>query len=135
MPGGGTTDYAVHIFYAALQSGHYDCFLQADTRLDMMYMPDAVNAAVRLMEANNGELKHRNAYNITAMSFSPQQLAEEIKKHIPGFTMSYQIDPTRQAIAESWPRHMDDSAARKDWRWEARFSLSAMVEDMLKNLS
>lgn len=135
LPGGGTTDYAVHIFYAALKDKHYECFLRADTRLDMMYMPDAVSAAVNLMEANADRLTHRNAYNITAMSVSPQQLAEEIKKHIPGFTMTYKVDPIRQAIAQSWPRHMDDSAAREEWSWEARFGLSAMVKDMLDKLS
>lgn len=133
-PGGGTTDYAVDIFYAAIQSQHYDCFLRADTQLDMMYMPDAINAAINLMTADSRQLKHRNAFNITAMSFTPQQLAEEIQKHIPEFTIAYHVDPLRQAIADSWPRHMNDSAAKIEWGWQAQFDLPAMVEDMLKNM-
>ncbi len=135
LPGGGTTDYAVHIFYAALKDKHYDCFLKSDTRIDMMYMPDAIKAAVQLMEADSDQLKHRNGYNITAMSFAPQDIAEEIKKHIPDFTMNYKIDPVRQAIAESWPRHMDDSAARKEWGWRQDYNLKTMVGDMLIKLS
>jgi nucleoside-diphosphate-sugar epimerase len=98
LPGGGTTDYAVHIFHAALKEHQYECFLKPDTRLDMMYMPDAVNAAVQLMEADSRRLTHRNAYNVTAMSVAPRELAEEIKKFIPDFTISYTIDPVRQAI-------------------------------------
>lgn len=135
LPGGGTTDYAVHIFYAALKDKHYDCFLKPDTRLDMMYMPDAINAAIKLMEVDGKQLIHRNGYNITAMSFTPQDIAEEIKKHIPDFMINYDIDPVRQAIAESWPRHMDDSAARKEWAWEPEYGLSSMVKDMLEKLS
>lgn len=135
LPGGGTTDYAVDIFYAAIKSGHYDCFLQADTQLDMMYMPDAIDAAIKLMAADSRQLKHRNAFNVTAMSFTPQQLAAEIQKHIPGFTIAYQVDPLRQAIADSWPRHLDDSAAKTEWGWRARFDLPAMVKDMLEQLT
>jgi nucleoside-diphosphate-sugar epimerase len=135
LPGGGTTDYAVHIFYAALKDKYYDCFLKPETRLDMMYMPDAINAAIKLMEVDSKQLIHRNAYNITAMSFTPEDLAIEIKKHIPEFTMNYDIDPVRQAIADSWPRHMDDSAARKEWNWEPEYDLSSMVKDMLEQLS
>ena len=134
-PGGGTTDYAVDIFYAAIKSQHYECFLQADTQLDMMYMPDAIDAAITLMTADSMQLKHRNAFNVTAMSFSPQQLAAEIQKHIPEFTISYSIDPLRQAIADSWPRHMNDSAARIEWGWQARFDLQAMVKDMLEKIA
>ena len=134
-PGGGTTDYAVHIFYAAIKHQHYDCFLKEDTRLDMMYMPDAINAAINLMEYDSNTLIHRNGYNITAMSFTPAEIAEEIKKHIPDFTIAYQIDPVRQEIAESWPRHMDDSAARNEWNWQPEYDLSAMVKDMLDNLA
>lgn len=133
-PGGGTTDYAVDIFYAAIKSRHYDCFLQADTQLDMMYMPDAIDAALTLMTADSQQLKHRNAFNVTAMSFTPQQLAAEIQKHIPEFTIAYNIDPLRQAIADSWPRHMNDSAARAEWGWQARFDLPAMVKDMLEHV-
>ena len=135
LPGGGTTDYAVHIFHAALTARHYECFLKPDTRLDMMYMPDAINAAVQLMEADSRRLTHRNAYNVTAMSVAPRDLAEEIKKFIPDFTISYAIDPVRQAIADSWPRHMDDRAARNEWGWQPAFDLTATVKDMLDTLS
>jgi len=133
-PGGGTTDYAVDIFYAAIKSQHYDCFLRPDTQLDMMYMPDAIDAAINLMTADSQRLKHRNAFNVTAMSFTPQQLAAEIQKHIPEFTIAYCVDPLRQAIADSWPRHMNDSAARAEWGWQAKFDLPAMVKDMLENV-
>lgn len=133
-PGGGTTDYAVDIFYAAIKSQHYDCFLRADTQLDMMYMPDAIDAAITLMTADSTHLKHRNAFNVTAMSFTPQQLTAEIQKHIPGFTIAYHVDPLRQAIADSWPKHMNDSAAKAEWGWRPRFGLPAMVKDMLENL-
>ncbi|WP_028584996.1 NAD-dependent epimerase/dehydratase family protein [Desulfogranum mediterraneum] len=135
LPGGGTTDYAVHIFYHALKDNHYTCFLRSDTQLDMMYMPDAIQAAIQLMESDREGLIHRNGYNITAMSFAPAQLAEEIKKHIPDFTISYTVDPVRQAIADSWPRHMDDRSARKEWQWAPQYTLAAMVEDMLDKLS
>ena len=133
-PGGGTTDYAVDIFYAAIKSRHYECFLRADTQLDMMYMPDAIDAAINLMTADSKQLRHRNAFNVTAMSFTPQQLAAEIQKHIPEFTIAYNVDPLRQAIADSWPRHMNDSAARAEWGWQAQFDLQAMVKDMLENV-
>lgn len=135
MPGGGTTDYAVDIFYAALKDQHYQCFLSADTRLDMMYMPDAINAAVQLMEADVEKLIHRNAFNVTAMSFTPQQLADAITRHIPNFSISYQVDPVRQGIADSWPRHMDDSAATQEWGWQPRYDLSMMVSDMLEKIA
>lgn len=135
LPGGGTTDYAVDIFYAAIKDRHYDCFLRADTQLDMMYMPDAVEAAINLMNTDSRQLKHRNAFNVTAMSFTPQQLAVEIQKHIPEFTISYSVDPLRQAIADSWPRHMNDSAASAEWGWQAEYNLSAMVEDMLMKIA
>ena len=134
-PGGGTTDYAVEIFYAAVRHQTYQCFLKPDTRLDMMYMPDALNAMLQLMEADGEHLRHHNAFNITSMSFTPEQLAAEIKKHIPEFTVRYKIDPLRQAIADSWPRHMDDSAAREEWGWHTEFHLPAMVNDMLKHVA
>jgi len=134
-PGGGTTDYAVDIFYAAIKSQHYECFLQADTQLDMMYMPDAIDAALTLMTADGSRLKHRNAFNVTAMSFTPRQLSEEIQKHLPGFTIAYRADPLRQAIADSWPRHMNDSAARIEWGWRAQFDLQGMVKDMLEKIA
>ncbi len=133
--GGGTTDYAVEIFYAALQKQSYQCFLKPDTQLDMMYMPDAVNAAITLMQADARQLTHHNAFNVTAMSITPAQLAAEIQCHIPEFTISYQIDSLRQAIADSWPRHMDDHCAVEEWGWQAEYDLSAMVEDMLEKLA
>jgi nucleoside-diphosphate-sugar epimerase len=135
MPGGGTTDYAVDIFYAAIKTQYYDCFLRADTQLDMMYMPDAINAAINLMTVDSKQLRHRNAFNITSMSFTPQQLAVEIQKHIPEFTISYCVDPVLQALADSWPKHMNDSAARAEWGWQAEYNLSAMVEDMLEKIA
>lgn len=135
LPHGGTTDYAVHIFYAALKEKQYACFLRAGTRLDMMYMPDAIKAAIDLMEAESARLVHRNGYNITAMSFAPEDIAAAIARRIPDFVMRYEIDPVRQAIAESWPRHMDDSAARHEWGWRPDYDLEAMVDDMLDQLS
>ena len=133
-PGGGTTDYAVDIFYAALRHGRYDCFLEPDSRMDMMYMPDALNAAIGLMEADPERLIHRNAFNVTAMSFTPQELAAEIRKHLPEFTMDYRIDPVRQAIADSWPDSLDDSAAREEWGWDPTYDLAEMTRDMLEKL-
>jgi nucleoside-diphosphate-sugar epimerase len=135
LPTGGTTDYAVHIFYAAIKDKRYNCFLKQGTRLDMMYMPDAIKAAIDLMEADDSHLVHRNGYNITAMSFAPEDLANAIKERIPDFVMDYEIDPVRQAIAESWPRHMDDSVARREWGWQPEYDLDTMVDDMLDNLS
>jgi nucleoside-diphosphate-sugar epimerase len=135
MPGGGSTDYAVEIFYAALTTRHYDCFLSADTQLDMMYMPDAIDAALKLMNTDADKLRHRNAFNVTAMSFTPAELASEIRKLIPGFTIGFQVDPVRQAIASSWPRHMNDSAARTEWDWRPRYDLAAMVRDMLEKIA
>lgn len=134
LPGGGTTDYAVEIFYQALKYKKYTCFLDKNTSLDMMYMPDALKAAVNLMEADSSKLKHRNAYNITAESFTPEELAQEIKKYIPDFEMKYNIDPMRQAIANSWPNQLDDSAAREDWGWSPDYNLKAMTKDMLEKL-
>jgi nucleoside-diphosphate-sugar epimerase len=110
-------------------------FLRADTQLDMMYMPDAINAAITLMQADKKQLNHHNAFNVTAMSITPEQLAKEIKKHIPAFSISYRIDPVRQAIADSWPKHMDDSWATKEWGWQAEYTLPTMVEDMLEKLT
>lgn len=130
-PGGGTTDYAVEIFYQALRYKHYTCFLRADTRLDMMYMPDAIRAMIDIMEADAGRLRHRNAYNVTAMSITPEELAAEIRKHIPEFAIDYQVDPVRQSIAESWPRSIDDSAAREDWDFSPQFDLAGMTADMI----
>jgi len=134
-PGGGTTDYAVDIFYAALQEQQYECFLRPDSYLDMMYMPDAIQAAIQLMEANPDRLQHRNAFNITAMSICPADLATEIQKYIPPFKIHYQVDPERQAIADSWPDTIDDSAARQEWDWKPEFQLQSMTRDMLKQLA
>jgi len=134
LPGGGTTDYAVDIFYKAIQEKEYTCFLKQGTSLDMMYMPDALQAAVSIMEADATGFKHRNAFNVTAMHFKPEDIAAEIKKHIPEFKMEYDVDPVRQGIAESWPNWMDDSAAREEWGWSPKFDLAAMTVDMLENL-
>uniref|UniRef100_A0A7C4UG46 L-threonine 3-dehydrogenase n=1 Tax=candidate division WOR-3 bacterium TaxID=2052148 RepID=A0A7C4UG46_UNCW3 len=133
-PGGGTTDYAVEIFYEAIEKKEYTCFLKEDTMLDMMYMPDALEAAVKLMEADPSKLKHRNAFNVTAFSFTPKELAEKIKKYIPDFKMKYNVDPVRQAIADSWPNHMDDSAAREEWGWKPKYDLDGMTKDMIEKL-
>ncbi len=132
--GGGTTDYAVEIFHQALRYRHYTCFLAADTRLDMMYMPDAIRAMIQLMEAGEGRLRFRNAYNVTAMSVTPAEIADEIRKQIPRFRIDYDVDPVRQAIAQSWPQSLDDSAARADWGWSPQFDLPAMTKDMLQHL-
>jgi nucleoside-diphosphate-sugar epimerase len=133
-PGGGTTDYAVDIFHQALQHGVYTCYLRADTRLPMMYMPDAIRAMIEVMEAEPARLSHRNAYNLGALDFTPAELAEAIKKRIPRFEMEYAVDPRRQAIADSWPQTLDDGAARAEWRWAPRYGLDAMVDDMLLKL-
>jgi len=133
--GGGTTDYAVEMFYAAIQQQNYQCFLRADTQLDMMYMPDAITAAISLMQTDVKALTHHNAFNITAMSITPEQLANEIKKYIPSFSISYKVDPVRQTIADSWPKNMDDSCAVSEWSWQPEFSLSTMVKDMLEKLT
>jgi nucleoside-diphosphate-sugar epimerase len=134
LPGGGTTDYAVDIFHHALRSGQYTCFLAADTQLDMMFMPDAVRAALELMEADGARLLHRNAFNITAMQFTPQRLAEEIRAHLPHFSIDYAVDPVRQAIAESWPRRIDDTAAREEWQWQPHFGIEETTRIMLEKL-
>lgn len=134
LPGGGTTDYAVEIFYQAIRYRHYTCFLRPDTRLDMMYMPDAIRAMMLVMEAEPAALKHRNAFNVTAMSFTPEELAESIRAHIPDFAIDYAVDPVRQQIADSWPRSIDDSAARLEWGWKPRYDLAAMTKDMLERL-
>jgi nucleoside-diphosphate-sugar epimerase len=131
LPGGGTTDYAVEIFYAAVKTGRYTCFLRPGTSLDMMYMPDAIKAAVNLMEADPAKLIHRNAFNVTAMHFTPETLAVEIRRHIPGFAMDHKVDPMRQRIADSWPNYMDDSAARAEWGWRPDYDLAAMTADMI----
>lgn len=134
LPGGGTTDYAVHIYYDALKNKRYTCFIAKGTFMDMMYMPDALDAVIKLLEADPTKLKHRNAFNITAMSFDPEMIAASIKKYIPEFEIEYDVDPVRQAIAESWPNSIDDSAAREEWGWSPKYDLDAMTKDMLEKL-
>jgi nucleoside-diphosphate-sugar epimerase len=132
-PGGGTTDYAVEIFHEALEEKKYTCFLKEDTFLPMMYMPDAIRATIELMEAPADKISVRTSYNLSSMSFSPKEISEEIKKHIPEFKIAYQPD-YRQAIAESWPQSIDDSVARHDWGWKHEYDLAAMTKDMFENL-
>src|SRR5262245_25186791 len=134
-PGGGTTDYAVEMFHQALRYKHYSCFLKADTRLPMMYMPDAIRATIELMEADSARLRYRNAYNIAAMSITPAELAAEIRTHVPGFAVDYRVDAVRQSIADSWPHSLDTIAAGDDWGFAPQFDLAAMTADMLARLS
>ena len=133
QPGGGTTDYAVEIFHAAKDKEQYECFLQEDTYLPMMYMPDAIRSTIELMEADASSIKVRTSYNLSGMSFSPKEIFEEIKKHVPDFDIIYKPD-SRQQIANSWPQSIDDTESRKDWGWKEEFNLGRMVEDMLENL-
>ena len=134
LPGGGTTDYAVEIYYEAIRHGRYTCYLKPDTRLDMMYMPDALKAAIDIMEADPKGLVHRNAFNVTAMNFTPAELADEIRRHIPEFRITYKVDPVRQRIADSWPDSISDEAARAEWGWSPAYDLRSMTEEMLDNL-
>lgn len=134
-PGGGTTDWAVDIFYQAVETGRYTCFLGPDAQLDMMYMPDAVDALVKIMEADPDRLVHRNAFNITAMQLTPEGLAAEIRKHLPDFEIAYDVDPVRQRIADTWPDRIDDTAAREEWDWAPNYDASAMTADMLHHLT
>ncbi len=135
LPGGGTTDYAVQIFYDAIKHRRYTCFLKQGTKLDMMYMPDAIKSAIAIMEANPSKLKHRNAFNVSAMSFAPEEIAAEVTRLIPEFTMDYEVDPLRQSIADSWPNSMDDSAAREEWGWQPDYDLPRMCRDMIEKLT
>jgi nucleoside-diphosphate-sugar epimerase len=132
-PGGGTTDYAIEIFHAAKLGKMYPCFLKADTHLPMMYMPDAIRATIELMETPAERIKVRTSYNLSSMSFSPQEIHQEIKKHLPDFQISYQPD-YRQHIADSWPKSIDDAPARNDWGWKHEYDLSKMTAEMLKNI-
>jgi len=133
-PGGGTTDWAVDIFVHAARGEAYSCFLPPDATLDMMYMPDALRATIELMEADAAALRHRNAFNITAMQLAPRDLEAILKERIPGFEVRYDIDPVRAEIAASWPNSIDDSAAREEWGWRPEYGVDAMVDDMLANL-
>jgi nucleoside-diphosphate-sugar epimerase len=134
-PGGGTTDYAVEIFYEAIKHRKFTCPLPKGAFLDMMYMPDALDAAIDLMEADPSKLIHRNAFNVTAMSFDPEILATEVKKHIPDFEMTDDVDPVKEGIAATWPNKMDDSAARAEWGWDPKYKLEDMVADMMEKIS
>ncbi|MBE3553467.1 MAG: L-threonine 3-dehydrogenase [Thermicanus sp.] len=133
-PGGGTTDYAVEIYEGAVRRGEYVSYIAKGTFMDMMYMPDALKAVITLMEADGKRLKHRNAYNVTAMSVDPESIAAEIRKWIPEFRLSYQVDPIRQAIAESWPNSLDVTAAMEEWGYKAEYDLSRMTEEMIKKM-
>ena len=134
LPGGGTTDYAVEIYYKAIRDAHYTCPIAKGTLMDMMYIPDALRAVHELMEADPSKLKHRNAFNIASMSFAPEDVAATIQKQMPAFTMEYEVNPTLQAIADSWPDQLDDSAAQEEWGWKAKYDLDTMTTDMLENL-
>ncbi|MDR0427216.1 MAG: NAD-dependent epimerase/dehydratase family protein [Dysgonamonadaceae bacterium] len=134
LPGGGTTDYAVEIFYKAVQGEDFVCPLRAGTYMDMMYMPDAIDALVNLPEADPSRLVHRNSFNVTAMSFDPEMIYAEIKKHYPNFKMTYSVDFLKQSIADSWPNKLDDSAARKEWDWNPQYNLERMTADMIETL-
>ena len=134
-PGGGTTDYAVDIYYAACRGEKFLCPVKPGTYMDMMYMPDALRAAIEIMEADASKLKHRNSFNIAAMSFDPEMIYSNIKKYVPSFEMEYNPDPLRQGIADSWPNSLDDSCAREEWGWKPEFDLDSMTRDMLKHLS
>lgn len=133
-PGGGTTDYAVEMYEAAIRNGNYTSYINKETYLDMMYMPDAIDAVIALMEADSSKLKHRNAFNVTAMSIDPEKIAESIRRHIPEFTLHYNIDPVRQAIAEEWPDSIDATAAREEWGFDVQYDLNRMTDDMLSKL-
>lgn len=133
-PGGGTTDYAVDIYYSAVKGETFHCPLNPGTFMDMMYMPDALRAAIEIMEADPSRLKHRNSFNIASMSFDPEIIYNKIKEYVPDFKMVYDHDPLRQAIADSWPNSLDDSCARAEWDWKPEYDLDAMTQDMLKHL-
>lgn len=134
-PGGGTTDYAVDIYYSAVRGEKFVCPIQRGTRMDMMYMPDALNGAINLMEADPTRLIHRNGFNIASMSFDPEKIYQEIRKQMPNFEMVYDVDPLKQAIASSWPDSLDDSCARAEWDWKPQYNLESMTKDMLEKLS
>ena len=133
-PGGGTTDYAVDIYYSAVKGEKFVCPIKEGTLMDMMYMPDALNAAITLMEADPARLIHRNAFNIASMSFDPETIYQAIKKHVPQFEMIYDIDPLKQRIADSWPDSLDDTCAREEWGWKPAYNLESMTVDMLEKL-
>ncbi len=133
-PGGGTTDYAVDIYYSAVRGETFKCPLKPGTFMDMMYMPDALRAAIEIMEANPERLVHRNSFNVTSMSFDPEIIYNKIREYVPEFKMEYELDPLRQAIADSWPNSLDDTCAREEWDWKPQYDLDTMTQDMLKQL-
>jgi len=135
LPGGGTTDYAVEVFYEVLKTGHYTCTVPKDAYMDMLYMPDALDAVVQLMEADPAKLIHHNSFNIASMSFCPEELFLKIKERIPSFTWDYDVDPVKAAIAASWPDIMDDTCARQEWGWNPKWDVDAMIDDMLRAVS
>ena len=134
LPGGGTTDYAVEIYYAAVKGEKFVCPIEKGTFMDMMYMPDALDAMVNIMEANPDKLVHRNSFNLTSMAFDPEIIYNSIKKYIPDFEMEYKIDPIKQAIASSWPNRLDDPCARNEWGWSPKYDLDKMTVDMIESL-
>ena len=134
LPGGGTTDYAVEIFYEAVKNGKFTCPVPSDVYMDMMYMPDALRACVELMEADPSKLIHRNSFNIASMSFTPEIICEQVKKLVPGFTMDYNVDPVKESIARSWPNSLDDTCAREEWGWVPKWDLASMSVDMLEKI-
>ena len=134
-PGGGTTDYAVDIYYAAVKGEQFSCPLKAGTMLDMMYMPDALRATVELMEADPAKLKHRNSFNIASMSFTPEIIREVVERHVPGFQMEYNVDPVKDVISRSWPNSLDDTCAREEWGWKPEWDLESMTKDMLEKVA
>jgi len=134
LPGGGTTDYAVDIYYSAAKGQKFICPIKAGTFMDMMYMPDALRAAIEIMEADSTKFVHRNSFNIASMSFDPEIIYNNIKKYVPDFKMEYDVDPLRQAIAESWPNSLDDACARQEWGWKPEYDLDTMTKDMLAKL-
>lgn len=131
LPGGGTTDYAVEIYYEAVRTGRFTCPISHDVYMDMMYMPDALRAAVELMEADPSKLKHRNSFNIASMSFTPEIIAEAVRREVPSFTMDYDVEPVKDAIARSWPNKLDDTCACEEWGWKPQWDLDSMTRDML----
>ncbi len=134
LPGGGTTDYAVHIYFEAVKKHAYTSYIGAGTYMDMLYIDDAINSMIDIMKADGSKLRHRNAYNITAMSIEPEMVAESIRKVMPDFKLDYDVDPARQKIADSWPNSLDDSAAREDWGWNPKYDLDKMTVEMLKEI-
>ena len=135
LPGGGTTDYAVEIYYAAVKGEDFACPIKAGTFMDMMYMPDALRATVELMEADPAKLKHRNSFNIAAMSFTPEIIREVVERHVPGFQMEYNVDPVKDVISRSWPNSLDDTCAREEWGWKPQWDLESMTKDMLEKVA